>query len=70
MGIKASKLVGYDYGVMYFDNQKNVSFSEVIPMVTSGVVEGSFLANRMPYETGALLFNQRFCCIRTSVIDE
>lgn len=55
VGIKASQIVGYDYGTMYFDNAKNVSFSEVIPMLRTGGIESSFLANRMPYETGSLL---------------
>ena len=55
VGIKASKIVGYDYGVMYFDNTKDVSFSEVIPMLKAGGIDKSFLADRMPYETGALL---------------
>ena len=55
VGIKASDIVGYDYGVMYFDNAKNVSISEVIPKLNEGYLEKSFLAERMPYETGALL---------------
>lgn len=55
IGIQASARVGYDYGVMYFNNVKNVSFSEVIPMLKSGNLTQSFLADRMPYETGALL---------------
>lgn len=53
--ICASRIVGYDYGVMYFDNTSNVSFSEVIPMFRSGGIDESFLDDRMPYETGALL---------------
>lgn len=55
VGIKASQIVGYDFGVMYFDNAKNVSFSDVIPALSSGEIEQSFLADRMPYESGALL---------------
>lgn len=55
VGIKASEAVGYDYGVMYFENAKDVSFSEVIPMLRFGKIDQSFLADRMPYETGALL---------------
>jgi hypothetical protein len=55
VGIKAAAAVGYDYGVMYFDNKKDVSFAEVIPTLKAGNIEQSFLANRMPYETGALL---------------
>lgn len=53
--IKASKIVGYDYGVMYFNNTKDVSFSDVIPILRSGAIEPSFLADKMPYETGSLL---------------
>jgi hypothetical protein len=55
VGIKASELVGYDYGVMYFDNIKNVSFSDVFPQIDAGKLTTAFLFSRMPYETGALL---------------
>ena len=50
--IQAARAVGYDLGVMYFDNQKNVSFTEVIPMLRAGKIDASFLADRMPYEPG------------------
>lgn len=63
VGIKASKIVGYDYGVMYFDNIKNVPFSEVMSNIDEGNLEKSFLADRMPYETGALL------CLLMDVLD-
>lgn len=53
--IKASKIAGYDYGVMYFDNTKEVSFSDIVLMLKSGSIKQSFLADRMPYKTGALL---------------
>ena len=55
MGIKASNRVGYDYGVMYFDNTKDVPFSEVLPYIDSGEVPESFLTTRLSYETGAQL---------------
>ena len=55
VGIKASKYVGYDYGVMYFDNIKDVSFSDVFPQIDAGKLTAAFLFSRMPYETGALL---------------
>ena len=55
VGICASRLASYDYDVMYFDNVKNVSFADVIPTLAAGSIEKSFLADRMPYETGALL---------------
>lgn len=54
-GIKASQLTGYDFGVMYFDNKKNIPFDEVIQQYQAGNIDKSFLADRMPYETGALL---------------
>ncbi|MBY6836831.1 hypothetical protein FDG50_05825 [Clostridium botulinum] len=55
VGIKASQIVGYDYGVMYFDNVKNVLISDVMTKLDEGYIEKSFLADRMPYETGTLL---------------
>lgn len=55
VGIKASARVEYDYGVMYFDNQKNVSFNEVVPQYRAGNLEENFFVDRMPYETGALI---------------
>ncbi|KRN88598.1 hypothetical protein IV53_GL000563 [Ligilactobacillus ceti DSM 22408] len=55
VGIQAAQRVGYDYGVMYFDNVKNVDFNEVIPMLEKKGIDRSFLRNRMPYETGALV---------------
>lgn len=42
IGIKASQIVGYDYDVMYFDNAKNVSLSEVLPKVEEGALDKSF----------------------------
>ena len=48
---------------MYFDNAKNVSLSEVMPNVEEGALDKSFLADRMPYETGALL------CLLMDAID-
>lgn len=55
VGIKASELVGYDYGVMYFDNVKDVPFSDLRRTVESGQFDIRYLADRIPYETGALL---------------
>ncbi len=55
VGIKASERVGYDYGVMYFDNQKDVPFDEVVPQYRAGNLKKNFFADRMPYETGAIL---------------
>lgn len=53
--IKTAKLIGYDYGVMYFDNKKNVPFSEVYKQLEAGNLKNDFLYSRMPYETGAQL---------------
>lgn len=55
VGIQAARRVGYDLGVMYFTNQKNVSFDEVIPQYETGGIDKGYLADRLPYETGALL---------------
>lgn len=54
-GIKASEIVGYDYGVMYFDNVKNVPFSEIAPNVKADNYKKAKLADRIPYESGSLL---------------
>lgn len=55
VGIKASEQVGYDYGVMYFDNIKNVPLSDLRTTVEAGSYDKRYLADRIPYETGALL---------------
>lgn len=55
VGIKASEIVGYDYGVMYFDNVKDIPFSDLKRTVESGAYDKRYLADRIPYETGALL---------------
>ena len=34
-GIQASRRVGYDFGVMYFSNRKDVPFSEIITQYLS-----------------------------------
>ena len=55
VGIKAAEIVGYNYNVMYFDSGKDIPFDGVIPVLKAGALEKSFLADSMPYETGALL---------------
>ena len=55
MGIMASRAVGYDYGPMYFDNAKDVPFSDVIPFYKDKKLSEGFLRDRLPYETGAQL---------------
>ena len=54
-GIQASRRVGYDFGVMYFSNRKDVPFSEIITQYRAGNIDKSYLADRIPYETGGLL---------------
>lgn len=55
VGIKASKLAGYDFGIMYFDNVKDVPFSDLKRTVGAGAYGKSELAERIPYESGAIL---------------
>lgn len=55
VAIKASKIIGYDFGVMYFDNIKNVPFSDIKNQIGLGTINESILITRIPYETGALL---------------
>ncbi|MDM0612804.1 hypothetical protein QTH09_17475 [Clostridium perfringens] len=53
--LKTSKLIGYDYGIMYFDNIQNVPFSDVFNQLDAGNLNINFLYDKMPYETGAQL---------------
>jgi hypothetical protein len=53
IGIKASNIVNYDFGVMYFDNVKNVAFDDVFKQIDMGKIDNSFLINRAPYEVGS-----------------
>ena len=55
VAIEASKRVGYDFGVMYFTNRKNVSFDEIMPQYRAGNIDRNYLADHIPYESGALL---------------
>lgn len=55
LSIQAARVVGYDFGVMYFDNVTNVPFADVFKQIEAGNLSIEFLANRMPYETGAQL---------------
>ena len=59
--IKTSKLIGYNYGIMYFDNVQNVPFLDVFTQLDAGKLNDSFLYDRMPYQTGSqlcLLFDE------------
>lgn len=53
--IKASRAVGYDYGIMYFDNVTNVPLSDVFSQIDAGNFSVDYLYDQMPYQTGALL---------------
>lgn len=55
VGIKAAAFVGYDFGVMYFDNVKDVPFSNLKLTVEAGAYDVRQLADRIPYESRALL---------------
>lgn len=52
-GIRASQVTGYDFGPMYFDNTKDVSFSDVVPFYQDGQLDESFLRNHLPYKSGS-----------------
>lgn len=53
--IKTSKLIGYDYGIMYFDNVTNVPLSDVFKQIEAGNISVNYLYDQMPYQTGAEL---------------
>lgn len=55
VGIKSAKIVNYDYGVMYFDNIKNVPFSDIFVQLDKGGISTDYLYSRIPYESGAQL---------------
>lgn len=55
VGIKAAQIVNYDYGVMYFDNIKNVPFSDIFVQLEKWTIHTDYLYKRIPYESGALL---------------
>lgn len=55
VGIRASEAVGYDYGVMYFTNQTDVPFSTIIPNVEAELLSRDYVANSIPYRTGAAI---------------
>lgn len=53
--IKTSRIVGYDYGIMYFDNVTNVPLSDVFKQIEAGNFSVDYLYSQMPYQTGATL---------------
>ena len=55
--IKAAQVIGYNFGIMYYNNEQNVSFRNVIVSINSGGVSKSFLYERGSYEVGALITN-------------
>lgn len=40
---------------MYFSNRKDVPFPEIITQYRAGNIDKSYLADRIPYETGGFL---------------
>lgn len=59
--IKVSKIIGYDYGVMYFDNIQDVPFMDAFTQIDAGKLSVNYLYDQMPYHTGAqlcLLFDE------------
>lgn len=55
VSIKAAKIVGYDYGILYFDNTKNVKFDQIVPTIKKGQINQSIIGEKIVYESGALL---------------
>lgn len=55
VGIKAAKATGYDLGVLYFDNTKDVRFSDILPALEEGKIDQSLLGSHIVYASGALL---------------
>lgn len=55
VSIKAAKVVDYDYGILYFDNTKNVKFDEIVPTIKKGQISQSIIGEKIVYESGALL---------------
>ena len=55
VSIKAAKIVGYDYGILYFDNTKNVKFDQIVPTIKKGQIDQSIIGEKIVYESGALL---------------
>ena len=53
--IKAAYNVNYKYGIMYYENEQDVSFGNIMNSINSGGVSKSFLYERGSYETGSLL---------------
>lgn len=59
VGIKASQIVGYDFGIMRFaedgTNAVCIPFDVIIPVIKEGKMSTSTIASQWVYETGALL---------------
>lgn len=53
--IKTSKIVGYDYDIMYFENTKDINFSDVVPTIRKGEIGQDILGDKIVYESGAVL---------------
>lgn len=53
--IKAAKAINYDLGILYFDNTKDVNFSDIIPTLKKGQIDQSLIGSHLVYASGALL---------------
>ena len=59
VGIKASEIVGYDYGIMRYTEDGasavDIPFDVIIPVIKEGKMSASTIASQWVYQTGALL---------------
>lgn len=55
VGIRAAQATNYDLGILYFDNTKDVRFSDILPALQAGKIDQSLIGSHLVYESGALL---------------
>lgn len=55
VSIKPAKIVEYDYGILYFDNTKNIKFDQIVPTIKKGEIDQSIIGEKIVYESVALL---------------
>lgn len=53
--IKAARAINYDLGILYFDNTKDVCFSDILPTLKKGQIDQSLIGSHLVYASGALL---------------
>lgn len=53
--IKAAQVIDYDLGILYFDNTKDVNFSDILPTLKKGQIDQSLIGSHLVYASGALL---------------